>query len=252
MPTQQEFEAWIQELAGILAGAGVPLGGEVMSVGSGAPSIVCAYLITLINQKMQRIAEDTAITGMSPAQATAFQQLQELKRRIEQACDQTEVPEDPEPKPDPQPQPPEDPGSSLPSGPSVTSPPPKPVEPVPPTQQQLCCALHGHEPPVIDVSHLRVEYVHGGLTVQGNVSVTHPCGIRAYQSQIFVRDARDHEYRIDNRDHRITRETPEKNIDLNYGGMPLRGFLSAWVQVNAESTCGSRAQVIKTPFGVAR
>lgn len=254
MPTQQEFEVWISELAAILAGAGVPLGGEVMSLGSGAPSMVCAYLITLINQKMQRIAEDTAVTGMSPAQATVFQNLQDLKRRIEEACDETEEPEEAEPKPEPEPipDPVDDPGGSLPSGPSVTAPTPKPVATRPPTQQALCCALHGHEPPLIDVSGLRVEYVHGGLTIQGNATVSHPCGIRWYQSQIFVRDARDHEYRIDNRDHRVTRETPEKNVDLNFGGMPLRGFASAWVQVNAESVCGGRAQVIKTPFGVAR
>ena len=254
MPTQEEFEAWIQELAGLLAGAGVPLGGEVMSLASGAPSMVCAYLITLINQKMQRIAADTAITGMSPSQATAFQNLQDLKRRIEEACDETEKPEEDQPAPKPSPDPETgSSGGSPPPGPSVTPPTPKPVATTkPPTQQALCCALHGHEPPVIDVRQLRVAYVQGGLTIQGTVTASHPCGIRSYQSQIFVRDAQGQEYRIDNRDHRVTRETPEKNIDLNFGGMPLRGFASAWVQVNAESVCGGRAHVIKTPFGVAQ
>jgi len=251
MPTQQEFEAWIQELAGILAGAGVPLGGEVMSVGSGAPSMVCAYLITLINQKMQRIAEDTAVTGMSAAQAQAFRDLQELRSRIQKACDQTEV-EEPTEEPQPEPEPPAAPDSGMGglSGPSVTPPPPKPIIPMPPSRQEICCAHHGHEPPTIDISRLRVAFVHGGITIQGDVIVSHPCGIRAYQSQIFVRDSRDHQYRIDNRDHRVTREDPEKRIDLNYGGMPLRGFASAWVQVNAESVCGGLAQVIKTPFGI--
>lgn len=248
MPTQQEFEAWIQELAGILAGAGVPLGGEVMSLGSGAPSMVCAYLITLINQKMQRIAEDTAITGMSAAQAMAFQRLRELKRRIEAACDETEVPDTPAPpdsQPDPEPWP-------TPAPMTEGLPPmPQPVEPKPPSERELCCALHGHQPPLIDVSQLQVQFVSGGLTIQGSVSITHPCGIGWYQTQVFVRDAQHNQYRVDNRDHRFTTARPDKHVDLNYGGMPVRGFASAWVQVNAESVCGRRAQVIMTPFGVA-
>ena len=252
MPTQEEFEAWIQEMAGLLAGAGVPLGGDVMSLASGAPSMVCAYLITLINQKMQRIAADTAVTGMSPSQATAFQNLQDLKRRIEAACDETEKPEEEDqPPPTPDPEAGSGGGSLPPGGPSAM--PPKPVQAAkPPTRQALCCALHGHEPPVIDTGQLRVAYVQGGLTIQGTVTASHPCGIRSYQSQVFVRDVRGREYRIDNRDRRLTQETPEKHIDLSFGGMPLRGFASAWVQVNAESVCGGRAQVIKTPFGVAR
>lgn len=245
---------WAEQVFSLAADAAVGGAGTAFTLGSGAPDITCAFLLDLVNRKLRQIAYDTAVPGMTPAQATAYQQLEALRGEIMEACDGTPDEENDEPGETPE-ETPEEPtddgdGPSGDDGPTAP-PPPEPEAPTPPepSERELCCAIHGTELPTIDTSRFDARRVRRGVVLTGIVTASHPCGLETLETEIVVYWRGGRQTRLHRRRSDHLREGSEFEVDLRYRRMPIRGAESGYLYVRATSACGRTVRVTVSPYG---
>lgn len=246
MPTQEQLRMWLEQVGT----AAAPFG-EAASVAAGMPDISCAYLLDLINRLLLRIAKNTAISGMTTAEAQSYRDLQVLRARIARACDPTEQPEA-ESEPQPEPEPPE-PEPEPESGPAPVPPEPPPVKPpVPPVAppqppQPSCCDLHGHQSPSLDLRNITLSASAAGVRIGGGVVSEHPCGFAYWNVKVVVVDARGVRNEIYRSVSRVGSASTRLQIDLPSSLM--RGFSSGYVEFETESNCHTSNRAIRSNHG---
>jgi hypothetical protein len=241
MPTQEQLRMWLEQVAT----AAAPFG-EGASVAMGLPDISCAYLLALINRLLRRIAMDTAITGMTAAEAQSYRDLQVLHARIARACDPTQQPETP-PEPEPAPETEPEPTPAQPEPTLVQPEPPlQPVAPIPPSPPS-CCDLHGHQLPSLDFRNIALSASAAGVRVGGSVVSEHPCGFAYWSVKVVVVDARGVRSEIYRSVSRVGSASKRLQIDLP--SSLLRGFRSGYVEFETESNCGTSNRAIRSNHG---
>ena len=260
MPTKEQLKMWAEQVLGFAADAQVSGAGTVVSLGSGAPDMTCSYLITLCNQKLLEITYATALSA-TPAQLAAARNIQDLKARIEAACDNTPDPETPEseppidtkpepesdPPPEPDPDPAADPVTATPDPVSQTGT-PAPSIPTPPSAQELCCKAHGNALPQLDDSGFTARRAGTTLVLGGKIKLSHPCGLSAILYDAVAYDRTGTRVPLDRR--RIAPAPDRTEIELDIRRKtPLRGMLGGHLYVQATSTCGRTLHATISPYG---
>ncbi len=239
MPSNEALRRWLEQVATSAA----PLG-EAASVAMGLPDITCAYLITLINGILLRVAMRTALTGMTSAEAQAYSDLQVLRARIVAACNETQA------------EPPAT-GEALPETPDPAPPDtPTPVEhpPEPPTVEVVeapappgCCDVHGHQMPTLDFRPLALAADARGLRVGGSVACEHPCAFASWALKLVAVDASGRHVEIYGTVNRVG--SASKRVSLSLPSSTLRGYRSGYVEFEAESTCGTGNRAVRSNHG---
>ncbi|MDI9246936.1 hypothetical protein [Marinobacter sp. CHS3-4] len=242
MPTNEQLQMWAEEVATTAA----PFG-EAASVAIGMPDITCAYLINLINRLLLKIAQDTALTGMTAQEAQAYKDLQVLRARIIRACDETQTPEPPDEE-----EPPTDgPGDSVkppePPKPIGTSPQPPLVEPEPVEQEPTCCDIHGHQLPSLDFTGLNLRARSGGVVIGGAVVSNHPCGFRYWDLKVVLVGPNGTRTEVYRNTSRVG--SPSEQLSLALPSSLVRGFRSGFVEVTVESNCRTSNRAIRSNYG---
>ncbi|WP_207062320.1 hypothetical protein [Motiliproteus sp. SC1-56] len=244
MPTQEELQMWLEEVAT----AAAPFG-EAASVAAAAPDITCAYLINLLNRLLLRIAQDTAISGMTGAETQAYRDLQVLRTRIIRACDESQQPEEVEEtsengdEPEPGSETPPDETESEPVTPLPEK--PQPVEVVEP--DPTCCDIHGHQLPSLDFRGLTLGQRSGGVLLGGSVVSEHPCGFAYWDMKVVMVGRDGTQTRVYRTTSRVGNSS--KQLSLELPSSLLRGFRSGFVEITVESTCGTSNRAIRSNHG---